>query len=334
MFNKLKGNKNENKDSEKKKESIQLQTTTESSIEKIEDYKEKEDAFSFYPFCHRLLSYRIKFLFPRLPIVEKRLRLAGMPVYYEAYISAMVFLSIVAGMIGLVLGTMFSISVKIDPPEFRIIFPIILGLAAWQVTFGMMYYYPTFNIKSRNAKISMELPYYVGYMATLSASGLPLEGVFKAIAKDDSKEEIVKDAKTIVRNLEILGMDIITALKDLISRTSIGPYSELMEGLVSTVESGGNLKEYCISTAKVQMEEKKLLLKKMTASLGIVAEMYTILLIVFPLLAVIMMSIMSIMTPNLGGFNLVILMQLLTYGAVPFFGLIMLVMIDSMVPKR
>ena len=82
------------------------------------------------------------------------------------------------------------------------------------------------------------------------------------------------------------------------------------------------------------MEEKKLLLKKMTASLGIVAEMYTILLIVFPLLSVIMMSIMSIMTPNLGGFNLVTLMQLLTYGAVPFFGLIMLVMIDSMVPKR
>lgn len=331
FINKLKGNKNDIKNSEK---NAPLQATLEPRIEKMEADDEKKEPFSIYPFCHRLLSNRIKFLFPRLTIIEQRLRQAGMPTFYEAYISGMVFMSIVAGMIGLIFGTMFSILIKIDPPEFRILFPIIIGLAAWQTTFGMMYYYPTFNGKSRNTRISIELPYYVGYMATLSASGLPLEGIFKAISKDDSKEEIVKDAKTLVRNLEILGMDIITALKDLISRSSSGPYSELMEGLLSTVQSGGNLKEYFIATAKVQMEEKKLLLKKMTASLGIVAEMYTILLIVFPLLSVIMMSIMSIMTPNLGGFNLVTLMQLLTYGFVPFFGMILLVMIDSMVPKR
>jgi len=75
-------------------------------------------------------------------------------------------------------------------------------------------------------------------------------------------------------------------------------------------------------------------LKKMIGSLGIVAEIYTILMIVFPLLSIIMLSIMAIMTPKLAGFDLITLMQLLTYGFVPFFGLMMLVMIDSMVPKR
>ena len=137
-----------------------------------------------------------------------------------------------------------------------------------------------------------------------------------------------------VRNLEMLGMDIITALKDLIQRTPPGPYNELLEGLIATVETGGSLGNYFVATAKVQLQEKKLMLQKATASLGIVAEMYTILMIVFPLLAAIMLSIMAIMTPNLGGFSLTTLMKGLAYVMVPIFGTMMLFMIDSMTPKR
>lgn len=75
-------------------------------------------------------------------------------------------------------------------------------------------------------------------------------------------------------------------------------------------------------------------LKKSTESLGVMAEMYTILLIVFPLMAVIMLSIMSIMSSNLGGFDLMTLLNLMTYVMVPFFGFLLLFMMDSMVPKR
>jgi len=273
-------------------------------------------------------------LFPRLIALEPKLKQGGMLVYYEAYVCGLVLVSLVGGIIGLAFGVTLSLLVKMDPPELAIMFPIILGAVLSQVIFGFMMTYPKFNIKSRSSKISGELPYYIGYMATLAASGLGLEGVFKAIAKEESKEEIVKDAKLVARNLEVLGMDIITALKDLIERTPPGGYNEMLEGLISTTESGGKLQEYFTSTAKVQLEEKKLLLKKMTSSLGIVAEMYTILMIVFPLLAVIMLSIMAIMTPSLGGFDLVTLMKLLTYGGVPIFGIMMLVMMDSMVPKR
>ncbi len=75
-------------------------------------------------------------------------------------------------------------------------------------------------------------------------------------------------------------------------------------------------------------------LKKSTESLGVMAEMYTILLIVFPLMAIIMLSIMAIMSPNLAGFDLITLMNMLSYVLVPFFGVLLLFMMDSMVPKR
>jgi flagellar protein FlaJ len=84
----------------------------------------------------------------------------------------------------------------------------------------------------------------------------------------------------------------------------------------------------------VQLEEKKMLMARTTESLGAVAEIYTILLIVFPLLAVIMLSIMGIMSPSLGGFDLVTLINILTFAVIPLCGILMLVMMDTMVPKR
>lgn len=319
---------------ELKQEIAKLEESKE-SLEKVRLKKElKKEISSFYAIAYRLLAKRIAFLFPRLISLQPKLKRSGMPIVYEAYVCGLVLLSLIGGIIGLVVGTVVSVSFNMQPPEFGILFPIILGAGLSQGLFAFMTIYPNFNAKSRANKISVELPYYIGYMATLSASGLGLEGVFKAIAREESKEEIVKDAKYIARNLEVLGMDIITATKDLIERTPPGPYNEMLEGLISTVESGGNLQEYFTATAKVQMEEKKMWLKKMIGSLGIIAEMYTILMIVFPLLAIIMLSIMAILTPSLAGFSLITLMELLTYGFVPFFGLMMLVMIDSMVPKR
>ena len=47
-----------------------------------------------------------------------------------------------------------------------------------------------------------------------------------------------------------------------------------------------------------------------------------------------MLSIMAIMSPNLGGFDLVTLMNMLTYIMVPLFGIVLLIMMNSMVPKR
>lgn len=318
------------------KDETQLQTAQDSAlaIGEVEKDVKKEKEKDIYAMCYGLMAKRISFLFPRLISLEKKIRKAGFTTHYEAYVSTLVLASLVMGILGLVVGVVISLLVNLQPPAFATFLPLILGSALGQGTFGFMYYYPSLATKSRITRINAELPYYIGYMSTLSASGLTVEGVFKELAKEDAKEEIVKDAKFMVRNLEILGQDILTALKELVQRTPPGPYSELLEGLISTTESGGNLREYFIATAKVQMEEKKVLLKKMTASLGIVAEMYTILLIVFPLLSIIMLSIMAIMTPKLAGFSLITLMQLLTYAFVPFLGVIMLLLIDSMVPKR
>ncbi|MFB5606234.1 MAG: type II secretion system F family protein [Nitrosarchaeum sp.] len=296
--------------------------------------RHEESVGVIHVYSYKLLNEHIKFLYPKLKPLEKSIKQAMMPIPFEVYVSSMVFFSIIAGICGAIMGLIASQFINIQPPIIGYLLPPVAGLALMAMTFGILQIIPPVKMKNRAGKLLEEIPHFIGYMSTLATSGLSLEEIFKAIAKEETDEDIVKDARFITRNIEILGMDLITAVKDLINRTPTGPYSELLEGAIITSQSGGDLKEYFNATAKVQLEEKKMLLQRTTESLGSVAEIYTILLIVFPLLAVIMLSIMGIMSPSLGGFDLLTLMNILTFAVIPLSGVLMLVMMDTMVPKR
>ena len=304
-------------------------------IETKQKKKIKEESVGqIHVYSYKLLNDHVKFLHPKLSSLEKSIKQAMMPIPFEVYVSSMVFFSMIAGVCGIIMGFVTSQFINIQPASVGLLLPLIMGLMLFGMTFGVLQISPAFRVKNRASKLSEEIPHFIGYMSTLATSGLSLEGIFKAIAKEETDEDIVKDARFIVRNIDILGMDLITAIKDLIHRTPVGPYSELLDGAIITVSTGGDLKQYFNATAKVQLEEKKMLLQKTTESLGSVAEIYTILLIVFPLLAVIMLSIMGIMSPSLGGFDLLTLMNILTFGVIPLSGILMLIMMDTMVPKR
>ncbi len=296
--------------------------------------KQEESVGVIHVYSYKLLNDHIKFLYPKLRTMEKSIKQAMMPIPFEVYVSSMVFFSLIAGICGMIIGLIATQFINIQPAIVGYLLPPITGMALMVMTFGILQIIPPVRVKNRSTKLLEEIPHFIGYMSTLATSGLSLEEIFKSIAKEETDEDIVKDARFITRNIEILGMDLITAVKDLINRTPSGPYSELLEGAIITSQSGGDLKEYFNATAKVQLEEKKMLLQKTTESLGSVAEIYTILLIVFPLLAVIMLSIMGIMSPSLGGFDLLTLMNILTFAVVPLSGILMLVMMDTMVPKR
>ncbi|WP_255464662.1 type II secretion system F family protein [Nitrosopumilus sp. b2] len=254
---------------------------------------------------------------------------------FEAFVCTMVFVSIIATIAGIITG--LTISYLLQNNEFVTSFsaiPIALGAVFGIVAFVMTYQYPQNEKLKRKSKIAEEMAYFSGYMGTLASSGLTLEGIFRTIAIEQTNEEIVKDAQHLTRDLELLGMDIENALKDLSDRSPLDTYTEFLEGIISNLEVGGNLKDYFVASGEVQLEQRKNRIREANQSLGIVTEIYTILLIVFPLLGAIMLSIMGMMSVNLYNFSIISLMNILTYVFVPAFGIIMILMIDSLIPKR
>ena len=288
----------------------------------------------FHVYSYKLLNERVESLYPKLKSLETSIRESMMPIPFQMYVTSMILYTFIVGVFGLIAGFLIpSLIGNLIPMEGYLFGPLLgLGLAGFTI-FALLQI-PGLKVKTRSAKLLEEVPHFIGYMSTLATSGLSLEEILKSIAKEETKEEIVKDARFISRNIDILGMDLTSAIKDLVERTPNGPYSELLEGAIITSSTGGDLKEYFNATAKVQLEEKKMALQKTTESLGSIAEIYTILLIVFPLLSVIMLSIMGIMAPTFAGFDLVTLINLLTFAVIPLCGVMMLFMIDTMVPKR
>lgn len=311
-----------------------IDSTRKSSKKKTRKNFEKNELSSTYIFSYNLLSSHLKFLFPKLLSLNTRMGKAGMRVPYEVFVCQAVFVSCLSGISGFVSGVIISLLFEISPWYVDIMLPIITAISFSQISFFVMIQYPAIQVNSRKRKIEIELPYFSGYLSTLSASGLTIEQSFKTIAKEDSQEELVNDAKILVRNLEVFGMDVIDAILDLIKKSPSESYTGFLEGLISSVESSGNQQKYFVSSSKVLMDEKKMSLRKMSASLGIIAEIYTILLIVFPLMGIIILSIMAIMSKNLMGMDLSGLMYLLTYLLVPIFGGMMLLIIDSFIPKK
>jgi len=303
-------------------------------IDKKDIPEDEVESFNFYTYSYKLLSEKVSFLFPRLGTLRTKIFKSGIGIYYEAYVCGVVLASIIAGIIGVILGVIVSLLVTLQPAFLEFALPLFMGVGLGQATFGIMYMMPSLKLKSITSRLLGELPYYIGYMATLSSSGLNLQGVYRAISWEESESELVKDAQRLITNLDMMGMDVSVALRDLIQRSPAPSYTELLEGLVTTVMSGGDTKEYFTSFAKIQLEEKKIMIKKSTAALGMLSELYTILLIVFPLLGSIILSVMGMMTPNLGGFSLSMLMTVLTFVMVPGLGALMLFMLDAMVPKR
>ncbi len=289
---------------------------------------------SVYALGYKMLNRRVEFLYPRLTPLEGQLAKGMIRVPYEAYICGMVLAGIIAGVAGVAVGVALAAVIVITPVEFEYFLPVILGAVFFQLCFGAMYAMPSASASGRRKKIGEELPFFIGYMAMLAASSLTIEGIFRTIAKDGTNEEIVKDSAFIMRNVDLLGMDVLSSIDLLAKRSPHPTYSELLQGLIATIITGGNMEIYFASTLKVMMEEKRMMLKRLTEVMSIVAEMYTILLVVFPLMAIIMLAIMAIMTPSLGGFDLQTLMLLLTYAFVPVLGGMMLIMIDGMLPKK
>ena len=303
-------------------------------LDKKDIPEDEVESFDFYQYSYKLLSTKVSFLFSRLSGLQEKTFKSGIGIYYEAYVCGLVLASVIAGIIGVILGVVVSLLVTLQPAFLEFVMPLLLGVVLGQATFGIMYMMPGFKLKSRTSRLLGELPYYIGYMATLSSSGLNLQGVYRAISWEESESELVKDAQRLITNLDMMGMDVSEALRDLIRRSPAPSYTELLEGLVTTVMAGGDTKEYFESFAKIQLQEKKIMMQKSTAALGMLSELYTILLIVFPLLGSIILSVMGMMTPNLGGFSLEMLMTVLTFVLVPGLGGLMLFMLDAMVPKR
>lgn len=154
--------------------------------------------------------------------------------------------------------------------------------------------------------------------------------MFRLLEDSVTTPEVASDANEIVRDVEILGNDIMTALETERQRSPSKVFADVLEGLVATIRSGGSMKNYLLDATHTIMDLTRIGAKQTIETLGAFAEVYVTLLVVFPLLIIVMFSVMALIGGGLGGFSVMTMMAFVTYLIIPVCGIAIMVMLDTL----
>ena len=90
------------------------------------------------------------------------------------------------------------------------------------------------------------------------------------------------------------------------------------------------MKNYLLDATNTIMDLRRIAAKQLVETLGAFAEVYVTLLVVFPLLIIVMFSVMALIGGGLAGLSVTTMMIFVTYGLIPICGVAIMVMLDSM----
>jgi flagellar protein FlaJ len=282
-----------------------------------------------------VIGDRAKHLLPIFKDLDLNLQKSGMKVSFRAYVSLTVFCSILTSLVNLAVIPVFAFfALKIALlPAF--LFGLGGSLLAGAITTIGFYGYPVYRADAVKRQLEDELPFTTGYMAILTSAGVSPESIFKSISNLPVPLAMSSQAKDVVRDVNLFGSDIISALQEVSKRTPSERYREMIEGFISTIHSGGNLSSYLRGKSTQYMKLKRISLKKFSDTLSMLAEFYVAILLTGPLMMVIMLTVMAMLGGGgLGMLSPDLLLNLLTYIAIPLGAIVFLIILDASSPKQ
>ena len=303
--------------------------TPEISANELKMDLEKPTAMAY----HLMGDKSARFL-PLFKDLDQGLQKSGLKVNFKAYVSLTILASFlitlpVAIAIPLLLFFVFKVSLGSV-----FMFSVGGALFTWALAIIGFYLYPVYRADKHKREVDDELPFTTGYMAILASAGVSPEKIFYSLSTLSVPLAASSEAREVIKHINLFGLDVISALEKTSSRTPSEKLRDTIEGMISTIHTGGNLGAFLREKFKTHMKLKRLSLKKYSDSLSVLSEVYVALLLTGPLLFVIMLSVMSVLGGGgLGILSSDLLLSLLTYIGIPVCAVIFLVILDSSSPK-
>ena len=286
-------------------------------------------------FAYRLLGEKTIRLLPLFKDVDVNLQRSGLKVSFKGYVSLAILTTLLASVSVCVIVPLVSLLVFHISPMLTFLYTA--GAALFSGAFSIIGFYLYPVIKADGVKRSLEdgLPFTAGYLSILAGADVPPAQMFRSLANIDASLEICQEAKNVVRDVELFGVDIISALDSASKRTPSEKFKELLEGFIATMHSGGELGKYLSERSTQYMRLKRIALRRLGDTLGVLAEFYVVLLVAGPLIMVVMLAVMAMLGGGMPGLmNPQLLLYLLTYLGIPVGSVIFLIMLDMVSPKR
>lgn len=134
--------------------------------------------------------------------------------------------------------------------------------------------------KEDTSQINRELPFAALLFTLLAASGVTIYESWKKLCSIDLLPTFQKEAREIVRQVEVLGYDPLTVMHRRAEKTNSKNYREFLLGFVSSVRSGGSVVNFLKSKLRSIFELQSAAAMRSVERLGTLVEAYAVMLIV------------------------------------------------------
>jgi len=295
---------------------------------------------SFLPyFSYKLLGKRLNFLYSLCSNLKAALARSNIKIGFRAYICQICFVSILSTVS--CFGVFLTLNI-LTPSLLWAVFPspwtplltlLVAPLAVGAGAFLTQYRLPNIRAGARRGQIESSLPITSSYMTVLACAGVDPEKIIRSVATADPKMILSKEVGSIVVKMDLLGYNILTALEKEVKKSPSVLYSNLLKGFAYTIRTGGNLKKFFLQSTTQFLNVRNQMIQQFLSTLGMLAETYVLMFAVFPLLLIIMLSVMASVGGTLGGIDLMQLMYMLTFIILPVMASLYIFIIDLLQPK-
>ncbi len=246
---------------------------------------------------------------------------AGIKIYPETYISLMFLIAMLTTPISVVALVLLYFT--------RIIFLIFLVPMPLFIMIGFMIA-PLSKASERKSALEREMPFAATYITVMASGGIPPYMSFKRFTDVELLPATRKEARHIIRDVEIFGIDPISALENAAKYHPLGMFRDFVSGYASTVIIGGDVIHFLETKAQDIFKMGSMRVKAAAERLGMLLESFIIIMVLMSLCFYILFSVESIYSTGLDMGSGVIMY---TYVFTPLLSIVFLYLANGMQPK-
>ncbi len=225
--------------------------------------------------------------------LRKPLSESGMKMLFRTYVSLIFFVPVLVVLAGFPTALFISVFIAKADIASSLIYSAAASALAAAISFAMAYVYPMSSAGSRKRSIDANMPFAINHMAAIASSGVPPSTMFRLLISFGEYGELSKEAEKIVRNIDLFGQDVVTSMKEIAKRTPSADFKELLDGMTTIIETGGNLNLFLKTQADKALFEYRIKREKYLEVLSTYADFYTAVLIMAPMFLIAILAIMN-----------------------------------------
>jgi flagellar protein FlaJ len=249
------------------------------------------------PFQDRVaaLSYRLfgkasPYILQRVfPTLKGSLERGGVKVYPETYISMMLFFTLITLPVAAI-GTYLALALNFLPLLILAVVPVFVVVGFVVV--------PMNNASDRSINLERELPFAAAYISVMSSGGIAPYDSFKRLTEVNLMPAMSKESRDIVKDVEIFGVDPLTALEVAAKKTPLDLFKDFLGGYASTVIIGGDIGHFLERKAEDIFKARALRVKAAADRLGMLLETFIIVEVMMSLCFYILFAVGNLSTTS------------------------------------